>query len=299
MIRFNPDPIPDMLRLLGQTQKAENSALQQLSTGRRVNSASDDPAAAAANIEDLARLGDDDQYTANVETLHELINTADSTLNSVVTSLQRALTIGIEGANGTQSAENRMAIAGDVTGIRDQILSLANLSFRGRFVFAGTTGDQPPFTADPTAPSGVVYGGNQQISQVQIDEGRTVSTNVPGDQVFMSSGGDVFAALNSLANALKANASTTEIGDCVSSVRAALDHISSSRVFYGNSMNQLDSEKTFLDNDKLLVAQHQNTTVAADPAKAASDLEQAMFARQATMQGIAKSTGMSLLDYLR
>lgn len=298
MIRFNPDPIPDMLRLLAQTQQAENTALQQLSTGRRVNAPSEDPAAAAANIEDLARLSNDGQYKANVETISELMNTADSTLNSVVTGLQRALTIGIEGANGTQTPENRRSIAADILGIKAQMVSLANLSFRGRYVFAGTATDQAPFVVDIASASGISYVGNQNSTQVQIDEGRTLATNLPGDSVFMSAGKDIFSALQNLADALTNNAATDVIGTAVTNLRTAVDHITASRVFYGNAMNQFEAEKTFLDNDGLLVAHHQNTIIAVDPAKAASDVQQAEFARQATLQGVAKATNMSLLDYL-
>jgi flagellar hook-associated protein 3 FlgL len=299
MIRFNPDLIPDMLRLLSQSQQRENTALQQLSTSRRVNVPSDNPAASAANIEDIARNSSDDQYIANVETLRELMNTGDSALSSIVTSLQRAISIGVEGANDTQTAETRAAIAEDVLGIKDQVLSLANLSFRGRYVFAGSATMQPPFVKDATSTSGVTYAGNAQINQVQVGDQRMIPTNLPGNTIFTSAGSDVFQALQSLADALKSNAGGTTIGDCVTHLREAFDHIGAQRVFYGNSMNQLDAEGSFLQNDKLLIAQHQNQTVAADPAKAASDFQQAQFAREATLQAVAKATGMSLFDYLR
>ncbi len=298
MIRFNPDPIPSMLSLLGQTQRDQNTALEQLSTTRRVNRPSDDPAAAAANVEDIAHIALDDRYIANAETLRELMNTADSTLNSVVMALERAISLGIEGATGTQTAENRSAIADDVLGIRDQVFGLANLSFRGRYVFAGTAGEQPPFILDASSPSGVTYVGNASTSSAPIGEQRTMQTNLPGSQIFMSSGQDVFAGLKSLADALASNSSSDYIGACVANVRSSFEHIGRSRIFYGTAMNQLDSQSSFLQNEKLLIAEHQNQNVGSDPATAASNVQQAQFAREATLQAVAISSRLSLLDYL-
>src|SRR6266568_6890065 len=128
-MRFNPNYTANMVTLLNQSQQAETNALQALSTGRRVNKPSDDPAAEAAMVAENSRSASADQYTANSDSLKQVLSTADGTLSSAITMLQRAITLGVEGANGTMNQTDLTAIASEVSGIKDQILSLANTSY--------------------------------------------------------------------------------------------------------------------------------------------------------------------------
>ncbi len=79
-----------------------------------------------------------DQYTANSDSLTDVLNTGDSTLSSVVTLLQQAVSLGVEGANGTNNQTDLNSIAAQVSGIQSQMLSLANTSYAGQYLFAGT-----------------------------------------------------------------------------------------------------------------------------------------------------------------
>jgi flagellin-like protein len=108
------------------------------------------------------------------------LQTADATLSSVVTTLQRAISLGIQGANDTLSDANRLSIAQDVTGIQQQLLGLANLSFQGRFVFAGTNSKTPPFVVDATQASGVRYDENAVVNAVEVGEGFRLQVTFPG-----------------------------------------------------------------------------------------------------------------------
>lgn len=297
-IRVNPDTRADLLALLNETQLRQQKSLAELSTGRRVNLPSDDPSAAAAMIDDIARAASGDQYVENIDTVREWLTTADSSLNSVVTALQRAMTLAVEGATETQSTANRLAIANDVRGIKDQIFSLANLSFRSRYVFGGSITDAAPYVLDSTAPSGVAYHGNTEINQVVVGERRTAAVNMPGSSIFGSPGADVFSSLENLAKALEAN-STDAIKTAANEVRGSFDHVVSARVFYGNAINQIDADQTFLKAEIVQLQSDQNSLVGADPAKSVSDLQQAQWAREATLAAAARSSNLSLLDYLK
>ena len=155
-IRVNPDLSTNLISSIQISQTQLNSALQQIASGRRVNSLSDDPAASAAVMFNHADSANADQYLSNINTMQGLFQVSDSTLNSAVNLMASAVQLGVEGANGTLNDSNRQAIATEVSGLQQQLLSLANLSYQGSYVFAGTNVHTQPFTLDPNSASGVV-----------------------------------------------------------------------------------------------------------------------------------------------
>lgn len=297
-MRVNPNYTANMVSLLNQSQQNETTALQALSTGRRISKPSDDPAAEAAMVAENSRAAAADQYTASSESLKEVLNTADSTLNSVVTILQRASTLGVEGANGTMNQTDLNSIASEISGIKDQMLSLANTSYAGQYIFAGTATSTKPYVVDATDPTKIDYAGNDQQNQVQIGTGLSVAANLPGSRLFSQASGNVFDALQSMLTALRAG-DTSGITAAVAKLGTASDAVNTARVFYGNTVNELTSNESYLSQDKINIATYQNTLVAADPAAATTAVTQAEYARNATVAAAAKMNQVSLLDYLK
>lgn len=297
-MRINPNTSSDLVVMLSRTQQDQDTALQQISSGRRVSKPSDDPSAMAAAAQLHSQEMQTDQYLQSVSTVRQFLNSADSALSSVVSGLNRAVTLGVEGGTDTQSASDRQALAEDVRGIQDQLLSLANTSFRGQYIFAGTATQTRPFVADPISPTGVTYQGNSQVDSVEIGEQRQMTKGLSGDQIFTSAGSDVFGALNALAKALDNN-DADAVQEATSQVRAAFDHVTSSRVTYGNQMAQLDSDEQYLNTEQVQAKTRETDLVGADPAAAISQLQQAQFARDATLAAAARTQLMSLLDYLQ
>ncbi len=84
-------------------------------------------------------------------------------------------------------------------GIQSQLLSLANTSYQGIYLFAGTITNTAPFVLNNELPSGVAYIGNNGVNQVAIGNGYQLAVNQPGSQLFSAAGGnDVFLAINNL-----------------------------------------------------------------------------------------------------
>jgi flagellar hook-associated protein 3 FlgL len=294
-MRINPDPTPDILSAIWQTQTQEQTALEQLSTGKRVNRPSDDPAAAASEVQNQAVEGRIDQYLQSVGSMTAMFQTADSSLSSVVTALNQAISLGTEAANGTSSTANQQQIAQQVQGILGNVVQLANTSFHGSYLFGGTATTQPPFTQ--TA-GGVTYNGNSGVNNVTVADGRNLDSNVPGDQIFQQAGSDVMGSLQQLLTSLQ-NGDTAGITSATSSLGTALNQISSQRVFYGNGLNQLQADQSALNQQTLNLQAQDNTLVGADAAKAATDLSKAELANQASLAAAAKIMPMTLLDYLK
>lgn len=298
-MRISPQTTQILLSALKISDQSEQSALQQMSTGRRVNQASDDPSSAALEVNIAYQMDSCDQYQRSISSIYSELQTADSSLNSAVTALQRAITLGVEGANGTLSQDNRTTVAQEINGISQQVLSIANLSFNGHYVFGGTANLQPPYVADNTAPGGIAYQGNDGVNTVEIDTGQSVAVNKPGSQLFSSAGASVFVALNDLAKALQDPSSTTDdIGNATTEVRNAYDQLTSARTFYGGTIDQVLNTQDFLNNEKVQLSQQQDSTVGVDLNVAATNLTNAEAARNATVQAAASLSSTTLMDYI-
>jgi flagellar hook-associated protein 3 len=142
--------LPNVDYDMQQTQQALSTALQQVSTGQRVNAPSDDPAAAADSVRLGAESADVDQYTTNVSTLQSQLQSADSAISAVVSSLNSAIAIGTAGANGIESGADRQIAASQVGGLLTTIISAGNASFQGAYLFGGSASASSPFVAAST-----------------------------------------------------------------------------------------------------------------------------------------------------
>jgi flagellar hook-associated protein 3 FlgL len=286
--------MPDILAALERNQQQQNTAILQLASGQRINQPSDDPGGAATVVQIHDRAAQADAFLSSMNTMTGQMHVADSTLSSVVTALTRAIALGVQGATGTLSDQDRQALAEEVAGVRDQLLSLANVSYEGRYVFSGTAQVQP-FVVDSSLPSGVRYDGNSGVNSILIGNGYKLQVNVPGDQLFASSGNDMFQAINDLVTSLQTNSG---IDTAVTSVRKAFDYVTGRRVFYGNAINQLQAQQTYMNSEKLQLAQQENTAAGADIAAVASQLVNAQNARSAALAATGKMSQGSLFDYL-
>jgi len=295
-IRVNPMPMPDLLAALEQLQQQQNTAALELSTGSTINQPSDDPEGAAELVQINNLSSQVDSFQQSVGSINGLLSTADSTLSSVTSALQQAISLGTEGANGTLNDSDRAAIAAELTGIQSELISLANVSYQGQFVFAGTVQTQP-FVADPALSAGVNYKGNTDTNQVAIGTGYNLQVNQPGSQVFLGSGGNVFQSIQDLITALQTNSG---IAAAVTEVNNASNWISEQRVFYGNAMSQTSSQSTYLNAEKTGLAQQEDNISAADVATVATQFTADQTAASAALDAIGRVSQMgSLFDYLK
>ena len=294
-MRVNPNLTPDLLASLNRTRQATQDALLQLSSGRRVNQPSDDPAASAILVQNHDATTFTARYLQSLSSIQGQFQTADAALSSVISELNRAITLGVQGANGTLNDADRQSIENELQGIQDQIVALANTSFQGTPLFAGTKTGSPPFVKD-AVPSGVRYDGNDAVNTVQIGDNYQITANKPGSQLFVAPGHDVFQAITGLIQALQLN---TGYDTAVSAVRDSFDYISTQRVFYGNTLNQAQSQTTNLGNTKLQLSQQENTLASADIESAASQLVNSQAATNATLAAIGKISQLNLFDFLK
>ena len=294
-LRVNPDLYSVILNGLQTNAQQQDQALQQVSSGQKLNSLSDNPAAAATLVNLRMQAGSDAQYLQNITSLTGSLNVADSAMSSVVEALTSAQSLGVEGANGTVNAQNRQAIAQQVQGIQQEILGLANTSYNGEYLFAGTATSTQPYVTDASSGSGVTYKGNDNINSVEISDGQAMPINLPGSQLFSNTTTSVFQSLQDLYNALNTNG---DIAGATTEVQNALNYVSAQQTFYGNSVDRLNNAQTFLTQEQTQLTESESNTLDVNMATAVTDLTQTVTTQQALVEAGGQISQLNLFDYL-
>ncbi len=297
-MRVNPNFSADILADLYTAQNQEQISIEQLASGKLINMPSDNPSGAAELVQNQTQQDETDQFLQNTSSVEGLLQTADSTLSSVVDAVNQAISLGTQGANGTNSTADLQAIAQQVQGIQAQVLQLANTSYQGNYIFAGTATNTVPFTANSQSPDGVTYNGNTNVNNVEIAEGNSVQVNQPGSQIFQGTNGDVFGALQQLVTALQSGNSAAA-GTATTQLGTALGYLNQQRVFYGNVVDQLNSNRTYLQQEQVNLQTEANNVDGVNMAQAATNLSQAQTTQSAALAALAKVIPQNLLQYLQ
>ena len=289
--------VPDILADLQQSQSALNTALQEVSTGKSVSEPSDNPTASAEMVQNTIETADVDQYTQNVTSVLANVQTASSALSSVVTSLTQAVSLGTEAANGTNSSTNLANFAQQVQSILSSVVSDANTSVSGTYLFGGGVTSTAPYTADSSSSTGYTYNGNDDSNSVAVGDNLNIPVNVPGSQIFSNSSNNVLGALSSLVSALQSG-NTSDIESATSSITSAITCVSGQQGFYSNAESQLNAQETTLQQDTVTLATQENNLIGVDEATAATELSQAETDNSAALAAAAKVLPNTLLNYL-
>jgi flagellar hook-associated protein 3 FlgL len=295
--RVNPNVLPDLLAGLDQARQQINQADAQLASGRTINQPSDNPAGTAALVLNHAAQSQADTFRQNISDLQSKMQIADSALSSAESAIQQAISLGVEAGNSNLSNQDRQAIAQQLSGIQQQLLGIANATAGGTYLFGGTLVTTQPFTLNPSDPSGVTYNGNSAVMSVEIANGQSVTTNVPGNQLFLNPAGSVFGALNQLITAIQSNSG---IATANTAFGQAASEFNTERLAYGTSLNQLQSTDTFLANDQVQLQTQEGNISAADLAKVVTNFSQADVAYNSLLQAESKILNLpNLLNYLQ
>ncbi len=153
----------------------------RISTGRAFATPSEDPEAALASFRYKNLFARQTQLGQNIRAGGDMLQEADNAINDVNALLIEAQTIASQNLSNLVGADERAAEAELIAAIRQQLVSVGNRTFNGKFIFAGRETKDVPFI---DAPGGVAYVGDIGDLHVRIAEGRLESVNIPGNQLF-------------------------------------------------------------------------------------------------------------------
>lgn len=296
-MRFDPNYSSSVIDGITQSDAAFQTAEQQLSTGLRVNEASDDPAAAAAYTQNLTALASVDQYTTNASTALSQAQTASSALSSVVSLLTKAVTLGTEAANAANSSGGTESET-EAQSIMASIVSAANVTFNGVAVFGGSAGSPTAFVADSTSTTGYSYVGSSEANVAQVGQTLTVQTGIPGSTVFTQPGSSVLGAMSDLVTSITSG-NSSQIATATNEVTSALKYVSQQQATVGDTITTLNAQDTYLGQEKVTLSSQQSSLVDISSDTAIENVDNAQIQNSAVLAAAAKILPESLLNYLK
>jgi flagellar hook-associated protein 3 FlgL len=160
-------------------------ATNEISTGLRVRKASDSPIEAGGIIRTQSALESLVQFRSSLQTVGDQLRAADGALNQAIDLLIRANSLASQAANFNQTAETRAGIATEIDGIFQNLVTIGNTEFGGKFLFSGLDEDTRPFLADAASPDGVIYLGDTGHRSAALPGGTEVQSSLDGQSIFV------------------------------------------------------------------------------------------------------------------
>ncbi len=295
-MRIDAQSIEGLVTSLNNLNDKQADLSNELSTGVRLNHLSDDSIAAGEAVTLSDSLRRDDTFLSTASSAGNRMQAADTALSSVVTQLTSAVSTAVAAYNGSTGADARSIAVQQLKAVRDSLLSLANSSYGGSYLFAGSS-TAVPFTQ--AADGAVTYTGNQDALSVQVESGGTITVSLSGSSIFLAPGATVFGALNGLITDLSQTSSTGGSASLVSSLRDALSNVTGQRALLNTAQKRLSDESDYVTAQKANRTVQQSTLLAADTASVATDLSTVTAQRTALLNTIGLLQKDSLFDYLR
>ena len=274
-MRVDPNYVSNLATALNQSQANEQQLTAELSSGVSISSLSQNPTASGQNVLLLNQIQRDDSFTRSSNLVTGQLQVADSTLGSVVSELTQAISLATSANNGTMNSSDVKSIGNQISGILNEVQSLANTNYQGQYIFAGGQTSTSPFTTSTaSSPAVTTYQGDEDVNYLETPNGQKIQLNVPGSQIFLDSGANsVFGALNSLVADYSSGTVNTE--QAVSDTEAlgmAMNYVSQQRVTIDNSITQLTAASEAVTSDQTQLTTAQTDLMQADIAQVSTQL---------------------------
>jgi flagellar hook-associated protein 3 FlgL len=285
---------------VNQIQQRAQRAQQELTTGLKINTVSDAPDQIAILWQTRSSLDQVQQINSNLGRVKTEVDTAQGVLQSAVTLVERAQSLGTQGANGTTTAQTRQALANELGSVLQQLVASANTTVEGRYIFSGNSDQQAPYSIDLTQSSPIsAYQGSSGTRQVQGPDGSLFSVGQTAQQIFDSSNTQqgVFVSINNLREALLNNDDAGTLS-AVADVKTAGTYLNQQLAFYGTVQNRVASGLDFGQNYQTQLQTQLGGIQDADETQAITELTQAQTQLQAALVSRAQLPRKSLFDFL-
>ncbi|WP_414499366.1 flagellin [Zymobacter sp. IVIA_12111.31 C1] len=217
---------------LDKSQKAQNQAIERLSSGQRINSAKDDAAGLAISDRMTSQVNGLKQANRNANDGMSMAQTAESALSAVTDNLQRVRELVVQAKNGTYTDEDRQSINNEIDARLQEVDRIGkDTTFNGKQLLGSSD----------TTYSGTAQTSDQLTTKLQIGafDGQTISltlTDVRSTAATLKGGNDQTVAGNALID------STGKVSDsALSTLDAQIKAIDSTRSTLGAQQNRLES----------------------------------------------------------
>ena len=271
---------------------------RQVSTGKRIEKPSDDPAATLGAIGEHAETAAIDQYTRATDSVASRLAVVDTVLSDLIMQIERAQVSAASARGSSKTQVQRDAAARDLEGIRDTIFGDINTSFNGTFVFSGSASTVAPYTQAGSGPVSA-YAGSTSEMVVDIDQQRAVKIAFNGQIVTQGTDPqDIFVEFDTLIAAVRAG-DTAGIDAGMQALQRMFNRVSTAQGRVGADLRTIDEQKLRLSELRRSSVRRLSSLEDTNMAEAISGMAQADAAYRAALGAVNSVTRMSLMDYLR
>jgi flagellar hook-associated protein 3 FlgL len=289
---------------LSDLQSNQSKLQQQIATGRRILSPSDDPIASARALEVSHEKNVNNSFADTRKVAQLKLNTLEANLTSVTNLLVATQSSLVAAGNGALSNAERKIIGTELQGSLEALIGLANTKdAAGNFIYSGFKSDTAAFTATPT---GATYNGDAQQQLLQVDPQRQMSVNVTGDTLFLN-GSNVFSTLKDIVTLLNTPITdattqanfTSGLSTAIGKLQGSVDNVLNVRTAIGTKLNELDALDVAGTDRDLQYSQSLSDLQDLDYTAALTDLAKQQTIIEAAQKSFVTTTSLSLFDYMR
>jgi len=288
-----------LTRNLNRTLTEMSKLQEQMTTGRKINRASDDPVGITYALRYRSELSANEQYQKNVDMALSWLDFNDTVLQQAQDVLKRLKELAVQGSNGTNPDVALNNIADEVIQLKEQIVDIANSTLNGKYVFNGEKTDVIPYdpTVTPFDPSTIETDSGAIYYMVGV--GVKLQINLSGSDVFGRPGeaDNIFAVFDQIITALQ-NGNHSGVSAQIANIESRMDKILNQQSEIGARVNRVELMQNRLKDLEINLTDLQSKTEDADFEKLIIDAKINENIYQASLSVGAKIITPSLVDFL-
>lgn len=288
------------LNALNATQRRLNRAQMELTSGKRVNTISDDPDQISSLLQARADLGNTLQAKTDLGRVKTEVDTAESVMATAVGLVEHARVLTAQGATGTATPATRKNLADQLGDVLKQLVAISNTTVEGRGIFSGDSDQSAAYSIDLTQPVPTgTYLGTAATREVRHPNGTQFAVSKTAQEIFDSPnpGENIFTSINAIRVALQSN-DQAGIDAALPNLDTASGFLNQQHAFYGSVQNQVTDGIAYADKYQIRIEAKISSIEDADATAASLELNQAILQQNAALQSRGKLPRTSLFDYL-
>lgn len=285
-----------LMRNLRNTNTGISEWQDKLATGQRIHRPGDDPVGIGYLMRYDSELNRTEEFLENARTGSGWLRTMDSLMQQASDVLKRARVLTQQASTGTVPDDARKQIASEIRQLREQLVTIGNSDYSGRYLFNGQKTDVPPYS--------IANAENEEtddgIYYLNVSASVTVPVSITGEKIFGAAGSanNVFKVLNDIAIHLDNNDQNALLQD-LKLIDNASDTLSKSWAEIGARMNRFELVENHLLDEKSGLKQLRSEVGDVDMAGAITELKLKENVLQAALSTGARIMQVSLIDYIR
>jgi flagellar hook-associated protein 3 FlgL len=284
------------LQNMSNNLKRIDEQQQQLASGRKVNTTSDDPISFTYAMRYSQEIAQNEQYQRNIDTANSWLEFSDTMLIQTTDVIHRARELAIQGKSDTTSQESLNALKSEVDQLYEQLVRIGNSELNGNYIFNGQSTMAEPYT--------LIQAPQQSTDALEmrfeVNINVTMPISVTGNRVFgnPTDADNLFRILKDFSKALETG-DRTALDGIVNKLSSRLDEVLYARSSVGARINRLEMTQQRLEDLSINLQQLQSKTEDADIAEVVMQLKMSENVYQASLAVGARIIRSSLIDFMR